>query len=173
MIKSIKTLTKKSIPEKLDVRVILISTILSSQFNIKDDTNKKQKHDLVYFSRSPSTTCADSYIAETAMPPSERVGYHDGRVMKPHVVRHCLNSNHKTVNTEHFKILNMGYNKKKKLKKKFVFFLLYPIFKILKCSVLTVNNNTYRRRISETLFVKQYRPSLNAQDNSVTLELFN
>ena len=55
-----------------------------------------------------------------------------------------LNSNHETVNTEHFKILNVRYN-----------------------------NNTYGRRISEALFLKQYRPSLNVQDNSASLELFN
>ena len=59
---------------------------------------------------------------------------------KSHIVRHCLNSNHETVSIEHFKILNMGYN-----------------------------NNTYRWRISEALFVKQYRSSLNLQDNSAPL----
>ena len=61
-----------------------------------------------------------------------------------HIVRHYLNSNHETVNIEHFKILNVGYN-----------------------------NNTYGRKISEALFVKQYHPSLDMQDNSVPLELFN
>ena len=67
-----------------------------------------------------------------------------GRDTKSHIVRHCLNSNHETVNIENFKILNMGYN-----------------------------NNTYKRRISETLFVKQYHLSLNVQDNSVPLQFFN
>ena len=33
------------------------------------------------------------------------------------------------------------------------------------------NNNTYKRKISEALFVKQYRPSLNGQDNSDCLTL--
>ena len=69
---------------------------------------------------------------------------HPGRDRKPHTVRHCLNSNHEAVNNEDFKILNMRYN-----------------------------NNTYRRRISKALFVNQYRPSLNVQDNSVLFELSN
>ena len=69
---------------------------------------------------------------------------HASRDKKTHIVRLCLNSNYETVNIEHFKILNMAYN-----------------------------NSTYRRRISETLFVKQYRPSVNVQDKSVLLELFN
>ena len=49
LIKSIKTSTKKPLPEKHDVRIILTGTKLSSQFNIKDNTNKQHKHDLVYF----------------------------------------------------------------------------------------------------------------------------
>ena len=129
--------------DKHDVRIILTGTKLSSHFNIKDDTNKQHKHDLVYF-RCPSTDCTDSYIGETARCLSEGVMDHAGRDTKSHIIRHCLNSNHGTVNIENFKILNMGYN-----------------------------NNTYKRRISEALFLKQYRLSLNVQDNSVPLQLFN
>ena len=62
LIKSIKASTKKSLPEKHDVRIILTGTKLSLQFNIKDDTNKQHKHDLVYFIRCPSTNCTNSYI---------------------------------------------------------------------------------------------------------------
>ena len=110
LIESIKTSPKKSLPEKHDVRIILTGTKLSSHFNITDDTNTQHKHDLVYFSRCPSTTCTDSYIGETARHLTERVVDHAGRDMKLHIIRHCLNSNHETVNIEHFKILNMGYN---------------------------------------------------------------
>ena len=77
-------------------------------------------------------SCNDSYIRETARRLSERIMNHAGRDTKSHIVRHCLNSNHETVNIEHFKILNMGYN-----------------------------NSTYRKRISKALFLKQYHPSLN------------
>ena len=143
-IKSIKASTKKSFPENRGVRIILTDTKLSSQFNIKDDTNKQHKHNLVYFSRCPPTSCTDSYIGETVRRLSERVVDHDGRDMKSHIFSHCLHSNHETINIEHFKILNLGYN-----------------------------NSTYRRRISEALFVKQLRPSLTVQDNSVPLEIFN
>ena len=37
LIKSIKILIKKSLPEKRDVRIIVSGTKLSSQSNIKDD----------------------------------------------------------------------------------------------------------------------------------------
>ena len=144
LIKSIKTSTKKSLPEKHDVRINLTGTKLSLQFNTKDDIKKQHKHDLVCFSRCPSADCTDSFIGEIARRLSERVMDHAGRDTKSHIVRHYLNSNHETVNIENFKILNMGYN-----------------------------NNTYKRSISEALFLKQYRPSLNMRDNSVPLHLFN
>ena len=83
----------------MDVRIILTGTNLSSQFNIKDDTNKQSKHD---FSRCPSTNCADSYIGKTARRLSERVVDHAGRDTKLHIVRHCSNTKHETVNIEHF-----------------------------------------------------------------------
>ena len=65
LIKSIQTSTKKSLREKYDVRIFLSGTKLSSHFNIKDDTNKQHKHDLVYFSRCPSTDCTEIYTGET------------------------------------------------------------------------------------------------------------
>ena len=74
----------------------MTGTKLSSQFNIKGDTNKQHKHDLVYFSRFPLTDCTDSYIGETARRLSERVMDHTGRDTKSHTVRHGLNSNHET-----------------------------------------------------------------------------
>ena len=111
LIKSIKTSTKKSFLEKHDVMIILRGTKLRSQFNIKNDTNKQYKHDLVYFSRCPSTTYTDSYIGQTAKRLNERLVDHSGRGTKAHVVRHCFNTNHETVNSEHFNILDLGYNK--------------------------------------------------------------
>ena len=100
---------------------------------IKDDTNKQHKYDLDYFSRCPFTTCTDNYIRETTRRLNEHVVDNADRHMKSQIVRSSLNNDHETVNVKSFKNGKMGYY-----------------------------NNTYRRRISETLFVKQYRPSLNA-----------
>ena len=79
----------------------------------------------------PTTDCIDTYIGETARRLSPRVMVDAGRDKKSHIVRHCLNSNRETIIIEIFKISNMGYN-----------------------------NNTYSRRISEALFVKEYCPPL-------------
>ena len=83
-------------PEKHDVRIILTGTKLSSQFDIKDNTNKQHKYDLVYFSRCPFTNCTDSYIGDTARRLSEGVMDHgsimDGSLwimLQRHKVAYC------------------------------------------------------------------------------------
>lgn len=83
-------------------------------------------------SRGPSTPSTDSCKEETSKRLNKPVLDHAGRGTKSYIVRHCLNSDHEGRNMKNFKILNMIYN-----------------------------NNTYRRRIFEALFVKQYHPSVN------------
>ena len=100
LIKPIKTSTKETIPEK-HFRIISTSTKLRSQFNIKDDTNKQQKHDFVYFTRCMSTICTDRCVSKPVVNDA-------GRDTKSHTIRQCLNSDHEIVNIENFKILNMG-----------------------------------------------------------------
>ena len=144
LIKSIKTTSRKALPENHHVRIVFTGTKLSSHFNIKDETNKQHKHDLVYLSSFPSSTCNNCYIGETGRRLSERVLDHSGKDTKSHVLKYSFTAKHETVDIGHFQILNRGYS-----------------------------NNTYKRRVSEALLVKQYRPTLNVQDNSVPLQLFN
>ena len=89
LIKSIKASAKKSLPENHDLGIVLTGTKLSSQFNIKDDMDQQHRHDLVYFSRCPSTSCTDSYIGQTAHHLSEHVVDHAGRERKLRIIRHC------------------------------------------------------------------------------------
>ena len=103
---------------------------------------KQDKHDLFSFNSCLSTNCTYSYKGETGRCLSESVLDYTGRGTKSHIVSHCSNSDHETVNFKNFKILSMGYK-----------------------------NNTYRWRISEALLEKQHRQSLSVQNNSVLLEL--
>ena len=57
--------------------------------------------------------------------------------------QHILQSGHPSVSLNEFKILGKGFN-----------------------------NNRVNRKI-EALLIKQYRPTLNIQENSISLELFN
>ena len=43
LIKSLKISTENLLPENHNVRIVLASTRLTSQFDIKDDTNTQQK----------------------------------------------------------------------------------------------------------------------------------
>ena len=63
---------------------------------------------------------------------------------KSHMLKHSLENNHKQVSFEAFRILRNGYT-----------------------------NSKIKRKISEALFIKELRPSLNTQETSVPLLLYN
>ena len=81
---------------------------------------------------------------ETARRINERVLKNAGKDKKSHMLQHTLKSAHPSVSLNEFKILGKGFN-----------------------------NNRVKRKISEALLIKQYRPTLNTQENSISLELFN
>ena len=87
-------------------------------------------YNLVLF-RYPSTTWSPSYLGEICRLLSVRVVNQPDNDMKSQIVRFCLNSNQEIIKIKNFTILSMGYNK-----------------------------ITFKRRISEALFVKQYFTSL-------------
>ena len=60
------------------------------------------------------------------------------------MLRHTLQSGHPSVSLNEFKILRKSFN-----------------------------NNRVKKKISEALPIKQYQPTLNTQENSISLELFN
>ena len=60
------------------------------------------------------------------------------------MLQHTLQSGHPSVSLDEFKILEKGFN-----------------------------HNRVKRKILEVLLMKQYRPTLNTQENSKSLELFN
>ena len=60
------------------------------------------------------------------------------------MLQHALQSGHSSVSLNEFKILAKGFN-----------------------------NNRLKRKISEALLIKQYYPTLNTQENSIYLELFD
>ena len=63
---------------------------------------------------------------------------------KSHMLQHIIQSGHPSVLLNELKILGKGFN-----------------------------NNTVKRKISEVLLIKQYRPTLNTQENLISLEFFN
>ena len=88
--------------------------------------------------------CIEDYVWETVRRISQRVDEHSGKDDKSNVLRHSYRANHTNVSKNNFKILDGGYKK-----------------------------NNFKRKLSEALYIKELRPSLNTQETSVSLKLFN
>ena len=145
--KLLKSLTKTlNHYEKNHVtKIIYTGTKLGTNFTVKDKTIKEHQHDLVYEVKCPEPTCKDSYIGEVSRRLGERIKDHCGRDSKSHVVTHTMESNHKEITKDDFTIIS----KNKRM------------------------NNYYFRKIMEAIMIKRKKPTLNAQEKSVPLKLFN
>ena len=62
----------------------------------------------------------------------------------PHLLKHWIESGHKPLEAVNYKIISTGYRK-----------------------------NTMKRKLSEALLIKELKPTLNIQEKSVPLKLFN
>ena len=86
----------------------------------------------------------DDYIGETARGVNERIVDHTGRDITSHLLKHSIESRHKPLEATDYKIIGTGYRK-----------------------------NTTKRKLPEALFIKELQPTLNKQEKSVPLNLFN
>ena len=69
---------------------------------------------------------------------------HSGRDHTSHMVKHNIETSHTDVNTANFKIIDINFI-----------------------------NNKKKREFAESLWIKDLRPTLNIQEKSVPLKLFN
>ena len=88
--------------------------------------------------------CDESYVGETGRRLQERVDEHSGKDSKCNILRHSYQENHKNVSRNNFQILGNGYKKMK-----------------------------FKRKLSEALYITELRLSLNTQETSAALKLFN
>ena len=106
------------------------------------DETKKQ-HDLIYYTECPESTCSENYIGEVARRLQKRVDEHAGKDSNSHMLEHTHQSGHTAVLINNFRIVKRGFK-----------------------------NQKMKRKISEALLIKKYRPSLKKQENFVPLLLF-
>ena len=144
IIKLLNNYVKRLLPQNHTAQHVYISRKLGSAFDIKDQTKLVHKHDLTYLVKCPSNTCSETYLGETARRLNERIMEHAGKDNKSHMLKHALQSGHPSVSPNDFRILQKGYN-----------------------------NNKVKRKISEALLIRKYRPSLNIHENLLPLLLFN
>ena len=83
-------------------------------------------------------------MGESARQITERIEDHNGRSHTSQVWNHSIELSHKIVNTIDFKIIDK-----------------------------TFHNNKRKRKNAEVLWIKDLRPTLNTQDKSVQLKLYN
>ena len=88
------------------------------------------------------TECNEDYIGETGRL-QDRVDEHAGKDSKSNVIRHSYQVDHVNVMQNDFQTIRNGYKKIK-----------------------------FKRKLSEALYVKELRPSINTQETSVALKLF-
>ena len=117
---------------------------LSTCFNIKNQSKFEHQHDVVYYVDCPNEKCRENYIDKSCRRISKLIKDHNDRDLKSHILRHFVESGHVNVSYEDFKIIAKN-----------------------------LNFNHWKRKIAESLLIKEKRPTLNTHDKSVPLKLFN
>ena len=97
----------------------------------------------IYYGKCPAESCVDDYIGETARRVNERIIDLTGSDTNSHLLKHSIECGHKPLEAVDYKIIGAGYR-----------------------------NNTMKRKLSEALFIKELKPTLNKQEKSLLLKLF-
>ena len=113
------------------------------KFAVKNKIDFQHKNNIVYYGKCPNPNCKDDYIGETDRRVIERVIDHNKRDKKSHMLKHSRDKLHNHVWEDDFKLLGNNYQ------------------------------SNMKRKISESLFRRQLKPSLNKQDKSIPLNLYN
>ena len=133
----------KSLPTEVKTAVTYQSKKLGSKFQLKDKTRFNHQNNLVYYSKCPSKTCNKDYVGETDRRVEEGIVDHNKRDKNSHLLKHSRGKNHQHVWGNDFKVLGNNYH------------------------------SNFKRKISEALFIKQLKPSLNVKEKSIQLQLYN
>ena len=110
------------------------STKLSTKFPVKDKTDFQHKNNIVHHSKCPSEGCHENYIGETNRRIVERIQDNNNRDKTSHLLKHAREKSHTHVWANDFKILGNNYE------------------------------SNIKRNISELLYIRQLKPSLNGNE---------
>ena len=139
-----KKRTKTLLPTNIRTKIAFNGRKLTTCFQVKDKTKFEHNRNIVYHGTCPETDCPENYIGETAKRISEKVKDHTGKDISFHLCKHRLESGHEVLDVTNYSIIEKGYQ-----------------------------NNTRKRKIAEALLIKEIKPTLNQQDQSITLKLFS
>ena len=114
------------------------------EFQVKDRIIFSHNHDIIYHCNCPENGCPDNYVAETARRISERMLNHIGKYSNSYLYKHSIDTGHQTLEISDYRIIESGYG-----------------------------NNWSKWKIVEAILIKELKPTLNKQDKSMPLKLFN
>ena len=109
IMKSMNKFSSWVLPCNIKICIAYSGTKLSSSFQLKDQTKKDHQHDVVYYAKCPEEQCTEGYTGETGRHLIERVKDHSGKDSKSHLFKHLVETNHKMVTLDDFKIIGKGY----------------------------------------------------------------
>ena len=135
---------QRILPNNVKTRTTYTGRKLGSKSQIKARTKNQHEHDLIYYSKCPEPNCDKDYLGETGRRRIERAADDCGKDKQSHLLEYALISKQPVVDLKDLNIIDKNYH-----------------------------GNKYESKISEALYIKQYRPFLNAQEHSVQLKLFN
>ena len=134
----------RTLPENVQARICYTGTKLGTKFNnIKDPVKKSHQYDVVYYVTCPEPGCVEDYSGETGRRLNERLIDHNGRDKKSHLYKHLQDNNHLCIALSDFKIIGSSFR-----------------------------NQKFKRKIAESLLIREKRSSLNTQEMSIPLKLF-
>ena len=134
---------KKVLPDNIKTMVACQSKKLASKFPLKDKIDFQHQDNVVYYGKCPNPNCKDDYRGETDRRIIDRVIDHNKLDKKSHMLKHSRDKLHTHIWEDDFKLLGNNYQ------------------------------SNIKRKISESSFIRQLKPSLNRQDKSVPLNLYN
>ena len=133
---------KKKIPEKIRPRLVYQGTKLASFFSTKDKIDPLYASNIVYYYKGSSSKERDDYTGETKARLGLRINQHVKSDKESAIYENYTKKNIAPPTTSDFSILARNYE------------------------------NRLKRRMAESLFVKEKKSTLNRQKDTYQLRLF-
>ena len=143
LLSKMKKELKRTLRDNIKITISYKITKLSTKIPAKNKTDFQHRPTVVYYGKCPSEGCKDDYVRETKRCTVERIKEHNGKGNNSHLLKHARKNGHTHVWEKDFQILGNNYQ------------------------------SNFKRKISESLRIRQLKPTLNVNEKSITLHLFN
>ena len=125
----------------ISASIVFTGSKLRTCFQVKDKIKFQHIDDTVYHGTFPETDCSENYVWETSHRISERVKDHASKDVHLHLFKHAVASEHEVLDVNNCNIMWKGYRK-----------------------------NTGKHKIAKAFLIKEIKPTLNRQDQTIALK---